>query len=69
MNTTLYFVLNDQEADDSPYYEQYDTLEDAVERSDEFIVPLEIFKADLKSIGFYKTKTSIVKTKKPKARE
>lgn len=48
-------------------WNQYDSLEDAVHESDSnWNHPKEIFKAELKSVGFRTIKKSIVKAKKPK---
>lgn len=61
MQKELYFVWRGEE--DGQYFEQYDSLEDAVTSNSSGV---EVFKAELKSLGLFKVVTKVVKAKKGK---
>ena len=55
----IYLVWQDGE--DENYYNQYESLEDAVSSEEE---PVEVFEADLKSLGQFRMQTKVVKIPK-----
>ncbi len=57
----LYLVWQDGE--DEQYYEQYESLEDAVTSRDE---PVQVYEATVKSIGAYEVLPTKIKLKKVK---
>lgn len=59
--TKLYFVWRPEE--DPQYFQQYDTLEEAVDDNDE---PVEVYEADLKLVGNFESKMVYSKVKAKK---
>jgi hypothetical protein len=63
----LFLVWNEENVAGDPdgaYFEQYNTLEDAVASSED---PVEVYLAEIKPLGRHKTETRVVKLPSPKS--